>query len=102
MGELKAKVVSYKELTDPELNPTTCLSPLRIFDDCINCEVFKRAMKKHDNDPNAVAQKLRCKPHVSERVKALVARKVELTRELEAVNEAIKENKKIAPMVGGA
>jgi len=54
---VKAKVVNVKDLLDTKENPTLCLSPLRVFNECHKCPVFQRQLKE-----GKPIEKMRCKP----------------------------------------
>lgn len=86
---VETKVVSIKELTDPEENPTLCLSPRRVFNKCHECEVYKRHLQclrgvRKRADKQHV---LKCKPHLDEKYKELIAQKQNLLDMIKYVDE---------------
>ncbi len=79
---MKSKVVTIEELqTD---NPTFCLSPLRVFEKCPECPVYK--LHQATNTIN----KLKCKPHINPKYTELAAEKRKL---LDRIAEIEKEQK---------
>lgn len=81
-----AKVVSIKELT--ENNPTLCLSPLRVFNKCHECQQFKQALRKHKT-LEKTAEKLKCNPHINPKFLELSAKKRRLLDQLSVIDEEI-------------
>ena len=78
---MKAKIVSTRELLDPRENPTVCLSPLRVFNDCHKCEVFQRARRN-----NEIGQ-LKCRPHLDPKMLKLLNQRnhlIEKIKEMDA------------------
>lgn len=75
---MKAKLVQFSELI--EGNPTFCLSPLRVFNDCHKCDIFKKAYQ-HDR-----IGKLKCKPHLTNEVIDLLKKKRHLLDQLAIIN----------------
>lgn len=69
------KVVTIKELTED--NPTICLSPLRVFEKCHQCPVYK------------ARDKLKCEPHLNKDMLALMERKKKLLQELDDINKRL-------------
>lgn len=55
---IKIAVASMEEISDPEKNPTGCLSALRYTGACTKCAVFERALKLKQS-PN-------CRPIIHE------------------------------------
>ena len=78
---MKAKLVSMQELTRD--NPTFCLSPLRVFDECHKCDTFKRHM---DILRSGRKHTLTCKPHIKKDILDLLRRKEKLLEQLAIVN----------------
>jgi hypothetical protein len=78
---VEVKLVSLKELSDPNENPTFCLSPLRVFDKCHECDKFKRAQAGNRVD------KLGCKPHVNPKYLELLERKRQILKQLRQIEE---------------
>jgi len=78
---MKFKTIDFATLLDPTENPTYCLSPLRVFNECHKCSVFKLAKGNEDN--------LACKPHVTKRVRILMARKRRLLEKLQAIDQEL-------------
>lgn len=90
---VKAKIVSVKELTDAEENPSLCLSPLRVFNECHKCERYQRIVKKYlvkgYSLQSIIRDKLKCKPHLQSAYNELLIRKRKLLDELSEVDKAI-------------
>jgi len=78
---MKFKTIDFTTLFDPTENPTYCLSPLRVFNECHKCSVFKLAKGNEDN--------LACKPNVTKRVRILMGKKQRLLQELRAINQEL-------------
>ena len=75
---MKAKLVSMQELTTD--NPTFCLSPLRVFNECHKCESWKRAYD------HGTVDKLKCRSHIQKRILDLLKRRTEIYKEIAKVN----------------
>lgn len=75
---IKSKVVTIAELTKD--NPTFCLSPLRVFEDCHKCPKWKIAKDK---------SKLKCNPKVRPQVLKLLAKKKELLHLISEIDELL-------------
>lgn len=76
-------MVSIKELTTDNL--AFCLSPLRVFEECNLCQVYKNAERHNRLD------KLKCKPHIKKGYLELMKRKKELLKQVDDINEQIKQ-----------
>lgn len=79
---VEAKVVSIEELqTD---NPTLCLSVLRVFNKCFECEQYKKFKKGY-------IKKMKCKPHIDKDLfnAELLKRKEELLKQIEKINNEL-------------
>jgi len=81
VAKMQTKVVTMKELTED--NPTLCLSPLRVFDQCHKCERFKRWQKQRG------IKRLKCKPHLNDKYFELQNRKRALLDKLNDINKEI-------------
>jgi len=81
---VECKVVSIKELSDPTENPVFCLSPLRVFNKCHECDKFKRAQA------NNRVEKLDCKPHLNSKYLELLKQKRTLLDQLQQIETEIK------------
>ena len=79
---MQSKVVSIKELTED--NPTFCLSALRVFDQCHECPVFKRAQSS-----NTII-KLKCKPHLNAKYHELLGQKRKVLDQLNTIEAQMK------------
>ena len=80
---MKAKVVSSSELFDKEKNPTLCLSPTRVFNDCHLCQIFRRNWIKEREE------KLKCKPQLKPEKIELLKRKRSLLTELKELKKKL-------------
>jgi len=78
---MKFKTINLETLLDPVENPAYCLSPLRVFNECHKCSVFKLAKGDQDN--------LACKPRVTKRVKILMGKKRRLLEKLRTINQEL-------------
>jgi len=76
---VEAKLVSIKELSDPIENPAFCLSPLRVFNKCHECDKFKRAQATNRVD------KLDCKPHMNPKYLELLEKKRQILDQLRQI-----------------
>lgn len=79
---MESKVISIKELQED--NPTFCLSPLRVFEKCHDCTVYKNASWKHELD------KLKCNPKIRGDIQVLLKRKEKLLSELAKIEREIR------------
>jgi len=77
--------VKFKDLIDRSENPTLCLHPMRVFNECHKCEIFKRAYQRDR------IKQLKCKPHISNEVMDLLKRKRELLNELTEINNLLNQ-----------
>lgn len=68
---VEAKLVSIEELKHN--NPTLCLSALRVFGRCHECEYYKR--KRKENKP------LKCIPVLKKQYEEILKRKEEVIKE---------------------
>lgn len=93
---MKHTIVSFKELSDPELNPTLCLSAARYTGGCYNCPILQRQMQKHKLEE--ALKRIACKPIVSQEVidlhnekEKLQARIAEIRSEIHELDSVIEE-----------
>jgi len=80
---IEAKVVTIKELMED--NPTLCMSPLRVFEECHKCPKYQLAEKKGKES------QLKCKPRVSKKYLRLKLQRDILLRKLAEVDKKINE-----------
>jgi len=94
---MKTKVVKLSELMED--NPKLCMSTLRVFERCHECDKFRmimRGLHKRTNIPipEAIKQaitELNCNPKVNQRVIELYTKKVQLLAELRKVEDEIND-----------
>lgn len=92
---MKVKTVSKEELE--ENNPTLCLSPLRVFEQCHECDKFKQrksivSRKSAKNvTEEEVIDKMSCKPVIKPEMLELLKKKSELLNQVREVEEEINE-----------
>jgi len=77
---MKVKFISYKDLANPEKNPTFCFNPLRAFEDCHKCENFRSAYRQDR------VGKLKCKPVLKNSIINLLKKKRYLLDQLAIIN----------------
>jgi len=80
--KMKIAFVSYKDLANPKKNPTFCLNPLRVFNECHKCRIFKEAYN------HKRLGKLKCKSKLTNEVIDLLMKKRYLLDQL-AIIKAI-------------
>jgi len=83
---MQSKVVSIKELSDPQENPTFCLSVARVFNKCHECPVFKRAQASNRLD------KLKCQPHINTKYLELLEQKRKVLEQLHNIEADMKSS----------
>ena len=83
---MKTKIVTLKELSED--NPTLCLSPLRVFEECHKCDQFKQEFRKHQSVDEAI-NSMKCNPRIRSDIRKLLERKKELLKELAKINSQL-------------
>jgi len=85
---MEAKIVSFKEISNPETNPTLCLSAKRYVGHCAACMQFRVSFKQYKTIEKTL-QKMKCKPIITEEIIELLNKKSELVKNLESVTQQI-------------
>ena len=83
---MDAKVITVRDIT--ENNPTLCMSPIRYFDRCYQCDVFKSVLKQNNGDILKTIETLGCNPHITDRAIFLIGQRETIKK---ATREEIKK-----------
>ena len=90
---MDVKVVMAKDITTD--NPTMCMAPIRFFNRCHQCGVFKSVLKRNNGDIPKTIEKLGCNPRITDRAIFLIGQreaiKKETREELKKIDEELGE-----------
>ena len=86
---MDAKVITAKEMT--ENNPTTCIAPIRYFNRCHQCDVFRSVLKRNKGDILKTIETLKCNPHITDRAIFLIGRREAIKKATEKKLKKIDE-----------
>ena len=93
---MDTKVITAKEMT--ENNPTLCMAPIRYFNRCHQCNVFKSVLKRNEGDMIKTIEMLTCNPHITDKAIFLIGKREAIKKatekKLKNIDEELGEVKK--------
>ena len=83
---MDTKIISSREITTD--NPTMCMLPIRYYNRCHHCGVFRSVLKRNNGDIPKTIKILKCNPCITNRAIFLIGQRKAIRK---ATEEKIKE-----------